>query len=172
MFFKWFEIMNEELLFCNANEGDTDEVLRLYESVKGTGYCRWNQDYPSLETIKFDLSRDALYVLKNEQGEIIGAISVDNDENVNRLTCFSDVGTSFAEVSRLVISKSYQNRGLACYLVRKVMEVLKEKGYVQMRYMVSKNNPVALQSYKKLDFKRVGEAVMYDDEYWCYEKML
>ncbi len=164
--------MNEEFVFCNANEDDKDELLRLYESVKGTGYCRWNEDYPSGETIKFDLSRDALYVLKNENGEIIGAISVDDDENVNRLMCFSNVGTSFAEVSRLVISKSYQNRGLACYLVSKVMEVLKEKGVKQMRYMVSKNNPVALKSYKKLNFSRVGEATMYDDEYWCYEKML
>ena len=161
--------MMEEYFFCNANESDSEELLRLYQSVKKTGYCRWTQDYPGKSTIEFDLSRDALYVLKNTDGDIIGAISVDDDENVNRLNCWSNIGTSFAELSRLVIRRDYQNRGLACYLVRKVMDKLKEKGCRQIRYMVSKENLVAIKSYKKLGFNRVGETVMYGDEYWCYE---
>ena len=49
-----------------ANEEDRTEILSLYDMQKGREFCPWSDDYPSNETIDFDLSRDALYVLKRD----------------------------------------------------------------------------------------------------------
>ena len=59
-----------------ATAKDKDEILKLYKSQLGRKYCPWNEDYPSMETIDFDLSRDALLIMR-EEGKIIAAISVD-----------------------------------------------------------------------------------------------
>ena len=64
-----------------ASEGDKEEILALYRSMIG-GKADWNEDYPCMDTITFDISRDALFVMKNEQNEIIAAISIDEDAEV------------------------------------------------------------------------------------------
>ena len=60
----------------------------MYKIQLGREYCPWNDEYPNEETIDFDLSRDALYVLKTD-GKIVGAISIDEDEEVNKLPCWN-----------------------------------------------------------------------------------
>ena len=40
-----------------ATGKDKDEILKLYKSQLGRKYCPWNEDYPSMETIDFDLSK-------------------------------------------------------------------------------------------------------------------
>ena len=67
-----------------ATEEDRAEILALYDAQKGREFCPWSEDYPSNDEISFDLSRDALYVLKID-GEIKAAISIEEDEDVNNL---------------------------------------------------------------------------------------
>ena len=72
-----------------ATEADADAVLRLYREQLGREYCFWTEEYPGPDTIAFDLSRDALFVMKNDRGELIAAISAEEDEDVNRLACWT-----------------------------------------------------------------------------------
>ena len=58
-----------------AKEEDRENILDLYQAQKGREFCPWDEDYPSDETVSFDLSRDALYILK-EDGVIKAAISL------------------------------------------------------------------------------------------------
>ena len=39
------------------------------------------------ETIEFDPSRDALFVMKNDAGELIATISIDEDQEVDSPDC-------------------------------------------------------------------------------------
>ena len=48
-----------------ATEEDRQQILDLYEEQKGREFCPWDEDYPSNETIDYDLSRDALFVMKD-----------------------------------------------------------------------------------------------------------
>ena len=57
-----------------AKEEDRDEILALYREQVGQEFCPWSEEYPSNDTIDFDLSRDALFVMKSE-GRIIATIS-------------------------------------------------------------------------------------------------
>ncbi len=72
----------EKLEIIQATEADTEEILRLYKAQLGQEFCAWDEHYPERKDIAYDLSRDALFVMKNEAGEIVAAISIDEDENV------------------------------------------------------------------------------------------
>ena len=62
-----------------ATAKDKDEILKLYRAQLGREFCPWNEYYPSMEEIDFDLSRDALFVMRQE-GKIVAAISIDDDD--------------------------------------------------------------------------------------------
>ena len=47
-----------------ATDSDREHLMTLYKEQVGREFCAWDEDYPSTETIDFDLSRDALFVMK------------------------------------------------------------------------------------------------------------
>ena len=67
-----------------ATEADREEILALYQTQLGHEFCAWDEDYPSNETIDFDLSRDALFALRSD-GAIKAVISIEEDEDVASL---------------------------------------------------------------------------------------
>ena len=67
----------EKLEIIQAIETDTEEILRLYKAQLGQEFCAWDEHYPERQDITYDLSRDALFAMKNEAGEIVAAISID-----------------------------------------------------------------------------------------------
>lgn len=155
--------------FVLAKEEDVEVITGLYKSAIGSMGCTWNAGYPSIEHTKGDFERGDLYCLKDSHGEIIGAISIDNDMAVEELPCWNQNG---AELSRLVVRESYQNRGIAGQLLKEAMAVLKQRGYDYVHFLVSKNHIKALKAYDKLNFTSVGESDLYDGTWWCYEKKL
>ena len=52
------------------------------------------------------------------------------------------------------------------------MEVLKQRGYEYVHFLVSKDHVKALKAYEKLEFNSVGESDLYGGNWWCYEKKL
>ena len=101
-----------------ATAKDKDEILKLYKAQLGREYCPWNEYYPAMEEIDFDLSRDALLVMR-EEGKIIAAISIDDDDSVNNLECWTDELQPGGELSRLAVSPDCQGRGLAKEMIEK-----------------------------------------------------
>lgn len=166
-------IMSElKYTFREADTDDKDEILKLYRSVIGTDGCTWSEDYPNEDICSKDIFRHDLFCMEDEMGGIIAAISIDLDDKVDSLKCWKHSMGKMAELSRLVVKEEYQNRGLAPQLINKVIEILKSRGYKTVHYLVSKYNKKALASYKKLDFKKVGECDLFGEEWYCYEKSL
>ena len=56
--------MDKKYEIVLATEEDRDEILSLYRAQIGREYCPWDEEYPSNEAIDWDLSRDALFVMK------------------------------------------------------------------------------------------------------------
>lgn len=161
------------LCFRHATQAEAGEILQLYKSLLGREYCPWSEEYPTEREIAFDLSRDALYCLREEgTNRLVGVISMDDDPQVKELPCWSPELTPVAELSRLGVSVDWQNRGIARRLLREAMEELKRQGYRAVHILVAKDNVKALRSYEKLHFTTVGECELYDHTYWCYEKEL
>ena len=136
--------------FERVKREEADKVLKLYRSLLGTPYCVWTEEYPSEKEVEFDLSRDALFCMRDDAGNIAGVISIDDDPNVECLTCWSETMVPSAEVSRVGVCQEFQNQGIAGKLLKGVMEELKKRGYKAVHLLVAKDNVKALRSYDKL----------------------
>ena len=174
-FREWYEKRQflSELVFSQAGPGDADAILALYKSLVGTEFCAWTENYPSMETIDFDLSRNALFCLKTRTGhELAGVISFDEDPETDALSCWSDAPAQSVEFSRLGVSPHYQGCGISGKLFSCAMQEAKKRGFHTARYLVAKTNEKALHAYKKQRFQTVGECVYHGIDYWCCEKTL
>ena len=154
-----------------ATKDDTEEIMALYKEQLGREFCAWDEDYPSYETIDYDLSRDALFVMK-EDGKITAAISLEYDEAVEELKCWSDELAPGGELARVAVAPSMQNKGIARLMMRHGMDELKKRGHKSVHFLVNKYNQKAIRSYAAFGFNVVGECFMYDQDFLCYEKAL
>lgn len=160
------------LKFGRASEENKEEILALYHSLVGTEFCAWTSDYPGEGDVDGDLGREGLFCLKDEEGRIVGVISIDQDEKVENLPCWSKELVPSAELSRLGVRREYQNQGIARMLLNYGMEELKRQGKKGVHFLVCKTNQKAIRSYDKLNFNVVGECEVFGEEWWCYEKEL
>ena len=55
--------MNDNMEFRKAKREEAEEILQLYQSLIGTEYCVWTENYPTEREVEFDLSRNALFCL-------------------------------------------------------------------------------------------------------------
>lgn len=165
--------MEQKEVFLHATEADAEQILRLYQSMIGTEFCTWTEEYPTKREVEYDLSRNALFCLKNqENGALMGVISIDDDAKVEALECWSESLKPSRELSRVAVVPEYQNQGVARRLMGYAMEELKKQGNKGVHLLVSKTNKKAVRSYGKLDFTTVGECQMFGCDFWCYERML
>lgn len=158
--------------FTRATRNDKTEILALYRSLVGTEFCAWTDHYPGEMEFEGDLSRKALFCLKDDAGKIIGVISIDDDEAVEALPCWTESRKPAAELSRLGVRVENQNQGIARKLLQYGMEELKRQGKRSVHFLVCKTNQKAIRSYDKSNFDVVGECHLFGEEWWCYEKSL
>jgi len=150
-----------------ANEKDANEILSLYDSVRGKVYCVWNDNYPVMEEIENDLRSKGLFILKVGD-KIAGAGSIYPENEMD-----GEIGfriSDATEIGRIVISPEYQGRGLAKILVSELTEEVKKRGTKAVHLAVEINNIPAVKTYKSLGFAFVGNMTAYGHDYYLCEK--
>ena len=158
--------------FDKCRKKEIKEIVKLYHKAIGSPGCTWSMDYPNVDLVLKDWERDALFCLKSDNGEIIGAISIDDDKVVEGLSCWTKQMKPGAELSRLVVKEDYQNQGIARILLTYAMQELAKRGYKSVHFLVSKTNYRAIRSYAKLNFFNCGDVDLFGEHWWCYEKEL
>lgn len=153
---------------CPAAAEDKNEILALYKTML-YGPADWNEYYPNEETIDFDMSRNALFVMKNNAGEIIAAISIDKDEDVDALPCWNKDLVPSGEFSRLCVRKDMQNQGISKEMIRYVFDIFRKEGKKSAHILVKTGHKAALAAYSKVGFKPVGECNMFGKDFICME---
>ena len=161
-----------KMIYTKAELMDAEELMTLYREAMKETWCTWNDTYPTLELVQSDIARNALFKLENDKGEIIAAISLDEDMLVEELRCWSRSARPATELARLVVRADYRNQGLARILLDKTMKEARSLGYRSVHFLVSKTNDRAIRSYAKLKFENVGESELFGEHWWCYEKAL
>ena len=121
-------MLEEKYEIVMATEADREELLSLYRVQHGRKFCPWEDDYPSNETIDFDLSRDALFVMK-VSGRIVAAISLDEDEAVNALSCWDESLSPEGELSRIAVLPEEQSKGIGRIMMQYGMDELRRRGF-------------------------------------------
>lgn len=155
----------------NASAADKETLLDMYQSMIG-GPADWNEYYPSLETIESDLANEDLFVMKNEAGEILSAISIDRDEEVDRMECWSKELIPSGEVSRVCVRKDMQGQGIAKIMMEYVFDILRGRGKKGVHILVRDGHTAALKCYTSLGFKKAGECDLFDKHFICMERKL
>lgn len=153
-----------------ATEEDKEDVLKLYKTML-FGPAEWDEHYPSKETIDFDVQRNSLFIMKNENDEIIATVSVDDDEAVEKLTCWSPGLKPVKELSRICVRKDMQGQGIAKKMLYHIFDVLKNSGVMGIHILVKTGNAPALSLYEALGFTTVGECFLYERDFICMEKV-
>jgi len=154
-----------------AKEENRAEIMALYKAQIGREFCPWTDGYPSDETIDYDLSRDALYILKMD-GKIKAAVSLEEDEDVDNLKFWDENKAPEGELARIAVVPEEQSRGLGRIMLRFGMDELKRRGFKGIHMLVNKHNKKAIRCYSVFGFDIVGECHMYDQDFLCYEKEL
>ena len=156
---------------CLASPADRDKILALYKTML-YGPAEWDDDYPNEETIVFDMSRDALFVMKNDNDEVIAAISIDKDDEVDSLSCWDKSLAPSGEFSRICVREDMQNKGIAQQMILHVFDVMRKDGKKGVHILVKTGHEAALALYGKLGLKRVGECYLYGKDFICMEVKL
>ena len=154
-----------------ATEQDRNEILALYKAQIGREYCPWEEGYPSNETIDFDFSRNALFVMKIN-GSIKAAVSIEEDEAVDCLPCWNKNLAPLGELARVAVLPEEQGKGLGRIMLQFGMDELKRRGFKGIHILVGKYNTKAIRCYAVFGFQMVGECYMYEQEFLCYEREL
>ena len=156
----------------SASPRDREALLCLYALQKGRDYCFWTEDYPAPENVDDDLAHDALFVMKDQSGTILAAVSIERDEQVDRLPCWNARLAPAGEIARLAVHPAYQNQGLGRRMVAAVMQVLKDRGYHSIHLLVNSKNIPAIRTYGFFRFVQAGECDLYNQHFLCLEKDL
>ncbi len=162
---------DEGYIFRKASDTDKAEILALYHSLIGTEGCTWNIYYPTMEDIEEDLKREALYCLTDEKGGIAAAVFAGSDPDMDELEWDPRV-TRTVDMSRLGVKHELQGQGVGARIMNEVLSHAKESGCDGARLLVSRSNPAALALYGKLGFENLGEARMYNIDFYRFEKRL
>ena len=159
-----------------------EEILKLYKIQLGREFCPWDDSYPGMKEIEFDLGRESLFVMidgqeinsdaGSKEDRIIAAISIDDDPQVERLDCWSHKLAPGAELSRLAVHPDFQNQKIARQMLVFGMEELARREYKSVHFLVNKLNVKALRSYAVFGFDTVGECSLFGQPFLCYEKSL
>ncbi len=155
------------MIFRQADRDDAEDVLEMYEAVKGSEFCVWNDLYPTMFEIDGDLRGGNLFVLEIN-GENVGAVSIVAENEMDGFGCWK-YGNA-AEFARVVIKPEYQHRKLSEYMVSFILEEIGNRGYSAVHISAAKNNIPACATYRRLKFTVAGEADMYGNSYYLMEK--
>lgn len=112
-----------------ATEENKEEILKLYKIQLGREFCPWDDSYPGMKEIEFDLGRESLFVMIDGQeinadavrkeDRIIAAISIDDDPQVESLIAGAinwHPGLSFQDLRFIRIFRIRKLRDKCWYL--------------------------------------------------------
>ena len=149
---------------------DHDAILSLYMSVKGRGFCIWNDEYPEEEDIDVDIAKGNLLVLTNG-AEIVGALSVSDENELDTLNIWNR-RDAVAEIARVGILPAWQGNGLAGLLLKRAEAWLAAKGFKTVHLLVERRHLPAIKTYLNAGYEIMGRCSMYGHEYYACEKIL
>ncbi|MBQ8496608.1 MAG: GNAT family N-acetyltransferase [Clostridia bacterium] len=157
--------------FLKATAADIAAVVTIYDAVRNSEFCAWNEYYPTQEHAVQDMETGCLYVLK-EDGEVITCASVEPIAEDDDLPFWKINDGTHREISRVAVAPGHQGKRLAGKIVGMLLEELKRNGVSSIHLLASKTNPPAFRTYRALGFDFIGECYRYGTDYFVCEKIL
>ncbi len=151
--------------FRHAVPEDAEAILRLYRRQIGRPGVVWDDEYPAMENIRYDLSENGLYVGLDDTGSLIAAASAvawgDMDE---QYTWDPSVG-KWCDLARICVDPSHAGQGIAGRILRFVIEDTRARGFEGMRLLVAHGNTPAERLYASAGFVSRGPCEAFGHTY-------
>ena len=161
-----------------AQTSDLKNIMKMYKScVTGmikSGIDQWDDTYPDTETIVQDLENQTYYVAE-EEGEIIGGINIDKDQDPTYLDInWQDTSNQFLVVHRLGVKKENWGDRIGKALMIFTEELVMKKDLKSIRLDTYSGNPKAMEFYRRLGYRELGTIDLKPnkDKYHCFEKII
>lgn len=152
-----------------ALPGDAEEIIAIYDGLKGSPGCTWDENYPTLEFVRNDIeNRNSLYKV-TDGDKIVAAAYLGEFEEVERPGCFDSTMQRLGEFSRVGVRREYHRKGVAFGLITHLLAEAEKLGYDGVVLLVGTENHSAISLYEKAGFERCGETYLYDTHWYCYE---
>lgn len=152
---------------------DLPKIIDVYNEIKLKTNTVWEDDYPSVELIKWDIDRKGLYALVTKQNEIV-AIAYAGKRNEEDDSCCEwklDIKNR-ATFARFGVNPKFQRQGYGRKMLVEIFDMLKRQGFDGVRILVEPLNLNAIGLYKKMNFKNSGIAHKNGKDYIMLEKFL
>lgn len=151
---------------------DIQDIQKLYQDIKDNTYTLWDKDYPSEELIKWDIERNGLWGVFDDNSLIAisyaGERCEDGEEDFTWQDTFKKRGT----FARIGVSPEYQHKGVGTYLVDFILDKLRFQGFDGVRILVGAQNTNAIKLYTKFGFVNCGSIERYGHKYYLFELRL
>ena len=148
---------------------DIDEIMTLYQSVIKTTFTTWDDNYPSQELLKEDISKNSLYVLKLHN-EIVAVSFFGTKDNDDERWLFPL--SKPMSVARICVSPNHQGKGIGTTFMKNLVDLAKIQGADGMHFHVCTKNPSAIKMYEKAGFKNTGLGKSnYGFDFYKYEQI-
>ena len=159
-----------ELLLRLAKESELDTVMEMYEDARSYEGCVWGDSYPDREILLYDYSEGNLYVYVSEN-KIIGAISVERDEALEKFKCWKIQDERRISFARVVIARDFLHQGYGKRMVEELLKILQARGHSTAQILVSPKNQAAMSVYRRLGFDFYDIVEAYGQEFYLCEKV-
>lgn len=154
-----------------ATANDATQIHALYTSRIGTKGCTWDEDYPTIELVKKDIERQALYAVYDGE-KVIAAAVCGEDRDLRGFDLWSGEIKNPCELERVGILNDYQGKHLASRLLRYIEADMVRQDFDGILLLVSPDNDRARALYQHLGFSFRGERFGWETLWSCYEKQL
>lgn len=153
-----------EGMIRRAREGDLDRVMEIER-----------EEFPnprSLSSFKARLNRDGFFVYE-EEGEVVGYVVLAIEGSPWWMGTLE--GGRQGHVLDLAVHRDHRRESIATELMRRVLDLLRERGVDKVKLEVRLDNEAAIELYESLGF--VKDRVLYSyyangDDAWLMWKTL
>ena len=152
-------------------EGAWQLVDRCRRALDAQGIHQWDDVYPTRETIAADVSRGALYVLEDDDGNVVAGVTLDERQSPEYASLAWSGGEPALVVHRLCVDPQLQGRGYAHRLMEFAEVHAARSGYASVRLDAYTANQRSVDLYRRRGYREVGQVYFprRTMPFWCFE---
>ena len=159
-----------------ATVDDLLQVIPIYktaiERMAVNGIEQWDMEaYPTNEDILRDIEKREMYVgIQNDR--IVVAYTINKEADAQYQNASWSEGFSFLIVHRLCVAPEFQHQNIARETMTHIQDESRCYGIKAIHLDAFKQNPYAISLYKKLGYRKWGEAEWRNGKFNLYELLL
>ena len=162
--------------YRKGTEEDIPMIMKIIKEaivhMEEQGIFMWNEEYPTVDDISQDISKQDLYVAMQDE-EIIAfyVLNTECNEDYFQADWKYDSDTTCI-LHRLCVSPAVQHQGVGRRMMEHIEAQAVNEGYRSMRLDVFDGNPGAQKLYASRGFELRGDAHMFGMHFLFMEKSL